>query len=137
MLMQGVSAGPLVGAQQSLPPRALHSAPRVVAASRAAPRLNRLAVRADYSQHNHSVNIAAKARHISSARAESSTPFAATVAGECECGETGAADINGVEVDGALLRGLELTDAFGARKRVADVIGAEGKAVVVYLRHLG
>jgi len=40
-------------------------------------------------------------------------------------------------VDGALLRGLELTDAFGARKRVADVIGAEGKAVVVYLRHLG
>lgn len=57
--------------------------------------------------------------------------------GECECGEGGFADINGTKVSGALLRGLSLSNAAGETKVLSDVIGSEGKAVIVYLRHLG
>lgn len=83
------------------------------------------------------MNIASKARVSNAARTESSTTTMANVAGECACGVDGSAEINGVSVDGALLRSLELTDPYGARKQVSDLVGTEGKAVVVYLRHLG
>ena len=45
--------------------------------------------------------------------------------------------MNDVRVSGATLRATELVDARGARASVGSVIGDEGKAVVVFLRHLG
>jgi len=63
----------------------------------------------------------------------------APVAAErCDCeGEAGTASVNGVDVSADLIRGLALTDAEGNTKMVSDVIGTDGKAVVVFLRHLG
>lgn len=62
----------------------------------------------------------------------------ATVAADCGCAEdAGSILMNGVRVSGATLRATELADVSGARRTVGSVIGAEGKAVVVFLRHLG
>ena len=40
-------------------------------------------------------------------------------------------------VNGAKLRNLVLADATGARKATSELIGEDGKAVVIFLRHLG
>jgi len=45
--------------------------------------------------------------------------------------------MNDVPVTGSTLRSMDLADASGARVRVDSLIGTEGKAVVVFLRHLG
>lgn len=55
---------------------------------------------------------------------------------EVPCSSEGA-EINGVFVTAGKLRALMLTDANGTKRPVTDVIGADGKAVVVFLRHLG
>lgn len=59
---------------------------------------------------------------------------------DCGCDdEQGAVsvDINGTNVDGSLLRSLKLTAADGSQKSIADVVGPDGKALVVFLRHFG
>jgi len=61
-----------------------------------------------------------------------------------DCGCEGG-DVEGVvtpttgllEVRGSTLRELELADTTGARVPMSSLIGEEGKAVVVFLRHLG
>jgi len=93
--------------------------------------------------YNHSIHIASKARNSARRKQTSSggerSPMVKleSSSGECECGEGGFADINGTKVSGALLRGLSLSNAAGETKVLSDVIGSEGKAVIVYLRHLG
>ena len=49
----------------------------------------------------------------------------------------GTVMVNDVLVSGATLRATELADVTGARATVSSVLGTEGKAVVVFLRHLG
>jgi len=56
---------------------------------------------------------------------------------EClECNE-GVANVNGTRVTGTSIREMSLVDMFGARRVVSEVSGEDGKAVVVFLRHLG
>jgi len=45
--------------------------------------------------------------------------------------------MNDVRVTGATLRATELVDAPGARATIGSMVGEEGKAVIVFLRHLG
>lgn len=45
--------------------------------------------------------------------------------------------MNDVRVTGASLRSTVLANVDGARVSVGDVIGEDGKAVIVFLRHLG
>jgi len=45
--------------------------------------------------------------------------------------------MNDVRVTGATLRATELADVRGARVPVSSVVGEQGKAVIVFLRHLG
>ena len=56
---------------------------------------------------------------------------------DCGCAEDGSVQMNGVAVSGSTLRGTVLADVNGARTSVSGVIGEDGKAVVVFLRHLG
>jgi hypothetical protein len=64
--------------------------------------------------------------------------MAATTGSVEDCGcEGSTVTINEQDVDARLLRSLQLTDADGQRKTVAQVIGDSGKSVVVFLRHLG
>jgi len=56
---------------------------------------------------------------------------------ECACSDAGVATMNGVGVTGASLRAVSMVDADGARKTVGDVVGTDGKALVLFLRHLG
>lgn len=46
-------------------------------------------------------------------------------------------NMNGVDVSGSSLRSTVLTDTSGRRVPVSSLIGDQGKAVVVFLRHLG
>jgi len=46
-------------------------------------------------------------------------------------------NMNGVDVSGSSLRSTVLTDISGHRVPVSSLIGGEGKAVIVFLRHLG
>jgi len=48
-----------------------------------------------------------------------------------------SANMNGVDVSGSSLRSTVLADSSGRRVPVSSLIGDEGKAVVVFLRHLG
>ena len=60
------------------------------------------------------------------------------VAEDCGCAEeSGGVLMNDVRVTGRTLRNTLLADANGGRSSVGEVIGDEGKAVVVFLRHLG
>ena len=52
-------------------------------------------------------------------------------------GSSSGVTMNGVRVTGRTLRSTELVDSNGVRQSVGSVIGNEGKAVVVFLRHLG
>ena len=45
--------------------------------------------------------------------------------------------MNDVRVTGATLRATELADAAGTPKTIGSVVGEDGKAVVIFLRHLG
>lgn len=45
--------------------------------------------------------------------------------------------MNGVDVSGSSLRSTVLTDTSGRQVPVSSLIGDKGKAVVVFLRHLG
>lgn len=57
---------------------------------------------------------------------------------DCGCAEeAGGVLMNDVRVTGRTLRDTVLADVNGGRSSVGDVIGADGKAVVVFLRHLG
>mmetsp|Transcript_27908 Transcript_27908/g.38590 ORF Transcript_27908/g.38590 Transcript_27908/m.38590 type:complete len:123 (+) Transcript_27908:37-405(+) len=56
---------------------------------------------------------------------------------DCECDFAGSADVNGTRVTGATLRAMTLTDVGGSKKALSEVVGEDGKAVVVFLRHLG
>ena len=57
---------------------------------------------------------------------------------DCGCDDTtGSIMMNGVRVSGATLRATELADVSGARRSVGSMIGEDGKAIVVFLRHLG
>jgi len=57
---------------------------------------------------------------------------------DCGCAEeTGGVLMNDVRVTGSTLRSTVLADVNGGRSSVGSVIGDEGKAVVVFLRHLG
>jgi len=77
--------------------------------------------------------------------AESADAVAATE--DCGCDEEAAGVVvptssegvlmNDVRVTGATLRATELVDASGVRKTIGSVVGEEGKAVVIFLRHLG
>ena len=64
---------------------------------------------------------------------------ATTAATDCGCEPTASKGVsmNGISVTGDTLRATELVDALGARKTIGSVIGEEGKAVVIFLRHLG
>jgi len=75
--------------------------------------------------------------------AESSDAVAAT---DCGCEEAAGVVVptssegvlmNDVRVTGATLRATELVDASGVRKTIGSVVGEEGMAVVIFLRHLG
>lgn len=61
----------------------------------------------------------------------------AVAEGDCGCSPAVAYNMNGVSVTGATLRGMELSDRRGARSRAAQLLGEDGPAVVVFLRHLG
>ena len=64
------------------------------------------------------------------------TPGAAVE--DCGCAEeSGGVLMNDVRVTGRTLRNTLLADVNGGRSSVGEVIGDEGKAVVVFLRHLG
>ena len=45
--------------------------------------------------------------------------------------------MNDVLITGTTLRSMTLADASGARVRSGSLLGDEGRAVVVFLRHLG
>ena len=63
-----------------------------------------------------------------------------TVAGEEDCGCEGGGQtvmINDTTVDATLLRSLKVTTADGGQLPLSQVTGETGKAVVVFLRHLG
>ena len=63
-----------------------------------------------------------------------------TVAGEEDCGCEGGGKtvmINDTTVDATLLRSLKVTTADGGQLPLSQVTGETGKAVVVFLRHLG
>lgn len=49
----------------------------------------------------------------------------------------GSVLVNDVRVSGRSLRATELADANGKRVRVSDLVGEDGKSVVIFLRHLG
>jgi len=49
----------------------------------------------------------------------------------------GPVNMNGVDVSGSSLRSTLLTDTSGRRVPVSSLIGEQGKAVIVFLRHLG
>ena len=61
------------------------------------------------------------------------------VAMDMPCAEpdVGGVLMNDVPISGATLRSMELADATGARVRAGSLIGEDGKAVVIFLRHLG
>ena len=56
---------------------------------------------------------------------------------ECACSNGGTATMNGVGVTGASLRAVSMVDVDGTSKTVGDAVGYDGKAVVLFLRHLG
>ena len=64
---------------------------------------------------------------------------------DCGCAEevagvvtpTNGVMMNSVRVTGATLRGTELVNSRGTPTTVGSVIGEDGKAVVIFLRHLG
>jgi len=65
------------------------------------------------------------------------TPVEVEVEAEdCGCPEPIAYRMNGVSVTGATLRGMELADRIGVRTRASELLGEDGPAVVVFLRHL-
>ena len=45
--------------------------------------------------------------------------------------------MNDVQVTGATLRSTELATQTGGRATIGSMIGEDGKAVVIFLRHLG
>lgn len=49
----------------------------------------------------------------------------------------GNAEVNGKIVGSKTLRSLELVGADGIRRTISEVVSDEGKAVVVFLRHMG
>ena len=67
----------------------------------------------------------------------------ANVATEDDCGCEDASPtaqgvmMNGVSVTGSTLRSMVLADATGKPTSASSLIGEDGKAVVVFLRHLG
>ena len=77
--------------------------------------------------------------------AEAADVAAPAAAGEdcgCDAPEgvvvpTGDVVMNDVRVSGSSLRAMQLTGVDGESVEVGSLIGTEGKAVVVFLRHLG
>ena len=67
------------------------------------------------------------------------SPLATDAAGKVVPTSTGAGGIvmNDVRVTGDTLRSMVLSDVDGASVRPSELIGEEGRAVVVFLRHLG
>ena len=64
--------------------------------------------------------------------------LAETSAGaDCGCAEPQGVLMNDVRVTGRTLRSMVLANADGNREPVRSAIGDEGKAVVIFLRHLG
>jgi len=63
---------------------------------------------------------------------------AVAVAEDCGCdAPTGGVMVAGKAVTAQGLRDMSLADASGKRVRAGDLIGEDGKAVVLFLRHLG
>lgn len=56
---------------------------------------------------------------------------------DCGCAEPQGVLVNDVRVTGRKLRSMVLANADGNREPVCSAIGDEGKAVVIFLRHLG
>tara|TARA_B100000513_G_scaffold195585_1_gene126597 strand:- start:2960 stop:3346 length:387 start_codon:yes stop_codon:yes gene_type:complete len=56
---------------------------------------------------------------------------------EEECALPSGIYVNDVLVSGETLRSMELLDARGSLTRASSIIGDEGSAVVIFLRHLG
>lgn len=98
-----------------------------------------------------SLNVASRtpvtALRTSPLRLVEAADAAAVTTEDCGCEEPAGvvvptdADVgvvmNDVRVTGATLRATELVDASGVRKTIGSVVGEEGKAVVIFLRHLG
>jgi len=60
------------------------------------------------------------------------------VAEDCGCDTpAGGVVVAGKAVTGDSLRGMELVDQRGNRATAGELIGTDGKAVVLFLRHLG
>ena len=55
----------------------------------------------------------------------------------CEASSADSVMMNDVRVTGNTLRSMTLSDVNGERVTADSLIGKEGKAVVVFLRHLG
>ena len=73
---------------------------------------------------------------------ESSSPADAVAEADCGCEEGVVVPsgilMNDVRVTGSTLRGMTLADAGGQRVESGSLLGAEdGRAIVVFLRHLG
>merc|ERR1719502_2231118 len=56
---------------------------------------------------------------------------------DCGCTQPGSIMMNDVLVTATTLRSMQLADASGARATISSVIGEDGRAVVIFLRHLG
>ena len=56
---------------------------------------------------------------------------------DCGCAEPQGVVMNDVRVTGRTLRSMVLANADGNREPVCSAIGDEGKAAVIFLRHLG
>ena len=76
--------------------------------------------------------------HASSHGSPLQIHLSAAATADCGCANTdGTAVVNGVSVTGGSLRSTTLVDRSGQPTPISSVIGSEGKAVVVFLRHLG
>jgi len=62
---------------------------------------------------------------------------AAAEVAPCGCAAADAISMNDVSVSGRTLRSTELKNVGGDSVPVSSLIGEDGKAVVVFLRHLG
>jgi len=71
-------------------------------------------------------------------RAPSSLFMTAVVDEDCGCDTpAGGVMVAGRSVTAQSLRDMSLVDAEGRRMSAGDLIGREGKSVVIFLRHLG
>ena len=82
---------------------------------------------------NHNI-IAPHTNHIAYMQESSGEAFCEE--DECALPEVGLL-VNDIEVKPSTIRNLELQGASANSVRIGDVVGDEGKALVVFLRHLG